>query len=176
IIMCKFYFILPMFLFSVACQGQGGKEGPDSLALASRAKADKVLDQFDSLSGSKILYSLKDQNYYVIIQKGNKYREYYVSLDSLGRTEEIQSLKSRKEDRKLLSQAFELDKYRSEFITRMPDATYVRGVPSYFVIKGQDGKRYGEYSLSSLTLPPPIEGGLYAYLTRRLSEEMYSKN
>lgn len=173
--MCKVYFILPLLLFFVACQAQQGKEASDSLALISRTKADKVLNQFNSLSGAKILYSLKDQHYYVIIQKGSRYQEYYVSLDSLGKVEEIQTLKSREENRKLLSQSFDLDKYHSGFVTRMPDATYVRGVPSYFVIKDQDGNRYGEYSLSSLTLPAPIAGNLYSYLTKRLSEEISSR-
>ena len=57
----------------------------------------------------------------------------------------------------------------------MPDAQYVRGKKSYFVIKDTKGDRYGEYSLAALTLPLPIDGKLAGYLMRNLTEEM-SKN
>lgn len=173
--MSKISIMLPLLFFFISCQAQQKEGETDSLALFSREKAYKVLSQFDSLDGSKILYSLKDEHYYVIIQKEDKYQEYYVYLDSTGSVDKIHSLESRKENRKMFSQAFMPGKYHSGFKTNVPEATYVRGVPSYFVLKGMDGKRYGEYSLSSLTFPPPIEGDIYAYLTKRLSEEISSK-
>jgi hypothetical protein len=174
--MCKIKIILPLLLiFISSCQAQQKEDTIDTLALVSRGKADKVLTQFDSLDGARILYSLKDEHYYVIIQNKNKFQEYYVYLDSGGRLGEIQLIESRRENKKTLSKAFESHKYHSYFKTDMPEATYVRGVPSYFVMKGNDGKRYGEYCLSSLTLPPPIEGEIYAYLITRLSEVMSSE-
>lgn len=156
--MCKIYIMLPLLFFFISCQAQQKEGEIDSLSLLSREKADKVLNQFDSIGGSKILYSLKDEHYYVIIQKEDKYQEYYVSLDSAGRVDKIHSLKIRKENKKMLSKAFMPGNYHSGFKTNVPEATYVRGVPSYFVLKGKDGKRYGEYSLSSLTLPHQLKG------------------
>ena len=55
----------------------------DSLAIASRAKADIILSKFDTIVGKKILYSLLDKDYYIIIQDNDNYREYFVSTDSL---------------------------------------------------------------------------------------------
>lgn len=173
--MSKIYIMLPLLFFFNSCQAQQKDGEIDSLSLLSRDKADKVLSQFNSLYGSKILYSLRDEHYYVIIQKQDKYQEYYVSLDSTGSVNKIRSLESRKENRKMLSQAFMPEKYHSGFITSLPEATYVRGVPSYFVLIGMDGKRYGEYNLSSLTLPIPIAEDIYAYLIKRLIEEISSE-
>lgn len=174
--MCKIDIILPLLLiFISSCQAQQKEDTIDNLAVVSREKADKVLSQFEYLDGARILYALKDEHYYVIIQNNNKFQEYYVYLDSGVEVGEIKLIESKGENRKILIKAFESNKYHSYFKTDMPEATYVRGVPSYFVMKASDGKRYGEYSLSSLILPPPIDGEVYAYLIKRLSEIMSSE-
>lgn len=162
-----------MVFFSCACKAQRDKwsKMSNSLAIISRVKADTVLSKIGVIHGTKLLYSLRDRDYYLIIKVDNCYREYYISTDSLGNLTEMRTLKSRNKDRKLMSQAFELNKYHSGFITKMANATYLRGEPSYFTVKDETGKRYGEYSLFSLTLPSPIDGGLYAYLLRRTIEE-----
>jgi predicted nucleic-acid-binding Zn-ribbon protein len=171
--------MLLQLCLSLVCKAQNELEltnpKSDSLAIVSRAKADMVLNKFDTIKGMKLLYSLKDKDYYVVIKDDCNYKEFYVLVDSSDRVIEMRILKSKKEDRKLFSQAFELSKYHSNFITRMPNATYVRGEPSYFTIKDQMGKRYGEYSLSSLTLPNPIDGDLYGYLFRRIIEQSTKK-
>ena len=58
----------------------------------------------------------------------------------------------------------------------MPDTKYTSGRYSYFVLKDIDGKRYGEYRLSAVTSPLPINASLWAYLIRRLSDEAYKDN
>jgi len=175
--MNKIYTMIIILLFYITCcHAQQNEDKIDLLALMSRQKADMVLNHFDSLDEAKILYSLKDEHYYVVFQKGNKFKEYYVHLGSTGRIREIKQLENRIENKDILSKAFDPTIYHSSFKTDMPEATYVSGVPSYFVMKDKDGDRYGEYSLSSLILPSPIEGEIYAYLTRRLSEEISSKS
>ncbi|WP_219035431.1 hypothetical protein [Empedobacter falsenii] len=184
------YSIILMLCFSLVCKAQEGRENmTDSMAMVSRAKADKVLQHFDTIQAPKILYSLEDKYYYLIIKDTPCYQEYYVTLDSLGRIDkirlikvEIKTRKQRKQQeqyRELLSEAepiFDLGKYHTDFITEMPDAKMVSGKPSYFVFKNIDGKRYGEYSLSSVTAPLPINISLWAYLIRRLSDEAYKNN
>lgn len=147
----------------------------DSLAMVSRAKSDAVLSYFDTLESPKLLYSVMDKDYYVLFKdEKNKYREYYIVTDSLGKITEIRPLERTKKEYKELSRLnpFNLQKYHSGFITKIPDAEYIRGNPSYFVIKDKNGKRYGEFCLSSFTLPMPIDGKLYGYIVRRLSDQI----
>lgn len=167
----------------------------DSLALESRAKADIVLSKFDTISGEKILYSLQDRDYCLIFKHDSCFKEYVVKVDSvcnilslkkIEKDKEIELLKSKKflsrgsrkhlkrllEERQMVKDAFDTSQYSPEFRTSMPNATYVAGVPSYFVMKDENDKRYGEYSLSSITTPCPINPDLWAYLIRTLSENM----
>jgi hypothetical protein len=167
----------------------------DSLALESRAKADIVLSKFDTISGEKILYSLQDRDYYLIFKQDSCYKEYVVKVDSVcnilsikevEKDKEKEELKAKRflsrgsrkqlkrllEERQIVKDAFDTSQYSSEFRTSMPNATYVAGVPSYFVMKDENDKRYGEYSLSSITIPCPINPDLWAYLLRTLSENM----
>lgn len=171
-----FCYTILMLCFSLVCKAQSDdwNKISDSLAMVSRAKADTVFNKFGTIQGIKLLYSLRNRDYYLIIKEGDNYKEYYVAMDSSNNVIVMRNLKNKKKERKLLSQAFELSKYRLDFVTKMPNATYVRGEPSYFTIKDEKGKRYGEYSLSSLTLPNPIDGELYGYLLRRTIEQSTS--
>lgn len=167
----------------------------DSLALESRAKADILLSKFDTISGEKILYSLQDRDYYLIFKQDSCFKEYAVKVDDVcnilsikevEKDKEIEELKAKRflsrgsrkqlkrllEERQMVKDAFDASQYSPEFRTSMPNATYVAGVPSYFVMKDENDKRYGEYSLSSITTPCPINPDLWAYLIRTLSENM----
>jgi hypothetical protein len=179
------YSIILMLCFSLVCKAQEDWEKiSDSMAMVSRTKADAVLKHFDTTQASKILYSLEDKYFYLIIKDTPCYKEYFVALDSLGEIDIIRSVKietktkklwkQQEQYRKLLSEAepiFDLSRYHTDFITRIPDAKMVAGKSSYFVVKGIDGKRYGEYSLSSVAVPLPINTSLWAYLVRKLSDE-----
>ncbi len=159
--------VLSFSLFSCKAQTK-----IDPISLASREKSDIILKSFDAENASEILvYSLEDKDFYVVLKNDNGYTEYYASLN-IDAVVNKRMLKTKKKDEQLLSDAFKLDKYHSEFIIKMPDAKYVRGKKSYFVVKDSSGKRYGEYSLAALTLPLPIDGSLAGYLMRRLGEEI----
>lgn len=175
-----------MIFFSSVCSAQNDWEKlSDSMAIVSRTKADRVLENFDTVETSKLLYSLEDRYFYHVIRDSAYYKEYYIVLDSLGLIDKVRpvifEVKTRKqrrqheEYRRFLSKVepiFDLSKYHTDFITRIPDAKIVSGKPSYFVVKGPNNNRYGEYSLSSLTVPTPIDSNLWVYLVRRLSEEV----
>jgi len=168
----------------------------DSLAMVSRAKADVVLAKFDEISGKKILYSIWDKHYYIIIQENNNYKEYIVSIDdscNVGQFKKLnvydgynkiyKKLKARKylskKKRKLLEysedakqtveNAFDTDQYSTELITLVPDAKTIGSGYSYFVLKDESGNRYGEYHLTTYTDPLPINPFLMAYFVRELS-------
>lgn len=181
------YSIILILCFSHVCKAQEHRENiADSMAMVSRSKADLVLDFFSKEQVPKLLYSLDNKDFYVIIKSNPCYQEYYVALDSLGRIDKMHSVKVETKTRKqrkqqeqyqqLLSEAepiFDLRKYHTDFITKIPDTKYTSGRYSYFVLKDIDGKRYGEYRLSAVTSPLPINASLWTYLIRRLSDEAY---
>ncbi len=167
----------------------------DSLGLESRVKADIVLSKLDTTLGKKILYSLQDRDYLIIFKQDSCYKEYVLKVDSvcnvlaikeIDNDEKIKKLKAKRflsksnrkllkcllEDKQTIKDAFDTSQYSTGFITSMPDATWVAGVPSYFVMKDEKNKRYGEYSLSSITTPCPINPDLWAYLIRKLLENI----
>ena len=73
--------------------------------------------------------------------------------------------------KKLLAKSFNVNSYKSDFVTRVNNPTVDQGNPSYFVLKDVDGKRYGEYSLSVIIKPLPIDKHLYIYLLTTLLKE-----
>lgn len=191
--------VIVCFILGIACfcfAQNDWKRISDSLSLKSRAKADIVLSMFDTLYGKKILYSLQDRYYYIVFQLQNSYKEYVIEIDSicnvvnieeLDSDKKIEELKTEKryfgsnkkllkrleEDRQTIRDAFDISQYSTEFITSMPNATFIAGVPSYFVMKDENDKRYGEYSLSSMTFPCPINPILWIYLNRKLMKINY---
>ncbi len=160
------------FLSFITCtaQEEAIKKKADSLSYVSRAKADLVLSHFDSMRTEKILYSISDEHYYIILKDGCCYKEYYIHNDSEGNIINRRSVKTSKKN-KLLAKAFDLDNYHTGFVTKADNPTVVQGNPSYFVVKDIGGKRYGEYSLSTITVPVPIDKQLYNYLLTRLLRE-----
>ncbi len=180
------YSIILILCFSFVCKAQNDWETVSfTMAMASRNKADVLLKHFDTIEAPKILFSLEDKYYYLIIKGAPCYKQYYVVLDSLGLIDKMvpikveeKNRKQRKQQeqyRKLLSEAepiFDLSKYHTNLITQIPDAKMVAGKLSYFVVKDIDAKRYGEYSLSAVTAPLPINTNLWAYLVRKLSDEI----
>lgn len=161
----------------------------------SRAKADIVLSGFGTIPRRKMVYSLKNEHYYIVIHSDSACNEYVVSIDSachvvgmkkIDHDSIIDQLKrkryiSRKQknelkraetDRQMLKEAFDLKQYHTKPITDLPDATCMAGVPSYFVIKDEYDNRYGEYCLPSITAPCPINPDLWVYLIRELMENI----
>ena len=130
----------------------------DSLALESRNKADLVLAAFDTLPGKRLLFSLQNKDYHLIIQLNNGYKEYIVTTDDycnirtiieIDNETTIETLKKKKilsgknrrllkqlqETTQILSDAFDINQYNADFTSSVPNATYIGGVPSYFVLK-----------------------------------------
>jgi hypothetical protein len=190
--MKKIFFIFFILAHWFYCNAQDWDK-IDSLVLVQRNKADIVLSHFDTIQGKKLLYSIQDKNYYIIIQKDNEYKEFYVTIDSIcniinlkevensnelkikqtkySNREKRKIVKQIQQDIKIINEAFDLNQYHIGYITRLGNTKWTAGVPSYFVITDVDGRRYGEYSLSSLTLPIPIDTNLYIYLIKSLSEQ-----
>ena len=165
------------FLCSIICIAQNDvlKAKADSLSQVSRVKADLILSHFDRIRSKKILYSILDEQYYVILKDGDWYKEYYIHTDSTGNISEQRLAKTSKENTKLFAKAFNINAYRKDFVTKVNNPTVDQGNSSYFVLRDIDGRRYGEYSLSVITKPIPIDKQLYVYLLARLLKESTNK-
>ncbi len=170
----------------------------DSLGLESRVKADIVLSKLDTILGRKILFSLRDKDYLIIFKQDSCYREYVLKVDSvcnilaikeIDSDVEIKKIKAKRflskrnrkllkrllEDKQTIMDAFDTSLYHTGFITSLPDdATLAEGAPSYFVMKDEKNKRYGEYRLPSITAPCPINTNVWSYVIRKLLYNIYA--
>jgi hypothetical protein len=172
----KRHLLLLISLLSVCCQGQTNMESiSDSIAKVSRQKANLVLASFDTIKSSKVLYSIEDRHYYIIIDdKSSNFNQYYILTNSEGQIIKIKLLQIDQEEHKLLLNInpFKLSQYHKNLITSVEKSKYVEGKLSYFVVKDLNKNSFGEFSLYTLTLPTPINPKLYGYLSRRLALEM----
>lgn len=175
-------FALLLYPFLCVAQDQNHVE-LDSLAIQSRMKADNVLQLFDTIQSAKLLYSLDDKFYYIIVQTVPCYTEYYITLSDMGTIDKIsyisnksQSWKQRKQYKRMLTKAepiFNFNRNKnSKFVTEMYNAKYSNGRMSYFVLKDAQGNRYTEYRLPTISSQLPIHMSLLAYLIMRISNEM----
>lgn len=165
-----------------------------SLALKSREIADRVLKEFNSIKASKLLFSLNNRYFYIIINTQPNYTEAFVELDKNGNIKKSYVIKNRygliknRYEKELIqlrqnllskTQPFDLEKYHSGIITDFSQA-YSRlahnyGKPSYFVVKDTDGNRYGEIKLYSLVWGKDMDNDLIWYLNFRLIAEIGRK-
>ena len=157
--------------------GTGSMGAMESL-LSSREKADRLLELFRE-NVPKVLYSLEDCYYYLIIKAFPRNKEYYIALDSLGEirvlyvlAERTKTAKQKKYEKLLLEAGpiFEPAYYKK--VSQSLETRTALGRSSYFVMKDANGKRFGEYCLSALTIALPINQALWIYLINRLSEEI----
>ena len=172
------WFTFLLISISIKCKAQSDwKKSSDSSAILSREKADKILSYFDTLIAPKLLYSLEDRYYsYLIVKDTPCYKEYYIETDSLGKAPQLHFLNEKKiygkkqkrqaeQYHKLLCMVnpFNLSQYHVYFVTSMPEAKFISGMPTYFVVKDIEAKRYGEYRLSAITMPSLIDKNLWSY-------------
>lgn len=167
----KYIIIILSLLLSKFCYSQN-MQCADSV---SRAKADIVLSYFDSIQVSKLLYSIEDKYFYVLLNENPFLKEYVISMDSLGNISNMkESRKLTRQDKKLLKKIapFDLAKYNTIYITKSSNTenfTFER--LAYFVVKDDNGKRFGEFRSFMPTTTAPIDLKLWAYIVRKLSEQ-----
>jgi len=167
----KYIVIIPFLLLSKFCYSQN-LQYADSV---SRAKADIVLSHFDSIQISKLLYSIEDKYFYVLIDGNSFLKEYVIVMDSLGNIVNMREPKKiTRQDKKLLKKLapFDLARYNTDYITESSNAMdFTFGRLAYFVIKNNSGKRYGEFRSFMPAETAPIDLKLWAYIIRKLSEQ-----
>lgn len=169
----KIFLCISVLLLTVTSIAQKVEtETPDSVSLKSRAKADELLKNFQHVPAVKMLYSVSDIHYYLILREKKCLTEYYILTDSNGNIVEKRVVNSSRRISKLLDEGLDIRNYDTTFITKVVNAKVVQGNPSYFVLKDIQGNRYGEFSLSVITIPIPISNELYHYLLSTLLKEL----
>ena len=138
----------------------------------SRAKADIVLSHFDSIHVSKLLYSIDDKYFYILLNVDLCCKEYIVIADSLGSIVKMEGPnKLSRHDKKLLKNLapFDLTKYNTNYITESSNVMdFTFGQLAYFVIKCNDGTRWGEFHSFMPIQTATIDLKLWAYINRKL--------
>lgn len=148
------------------------KKRMDSIGLNYRTKADLVLNKFDQLA-DKILYSLNDKYFHVVIKKEFKIVEYFVTIDKNDKVT-IHKIKTKRKESRFLLKVFDFKKYHKNFVTTTDNPKFVRGGLSYFVLKTENNRRFGEYCLPLITVPIPLDAKLLAFLQNKLIIEINS--
>lgn len=161
-------------------------------------KGMKILFSIEGTGHPELLHPKNCREYYIIYNDNNIYKEYVVITDSISnilyiknidKETEIETLKQQKrltrlqkkelkrliEDNKMIQDTFNSfninkNSYGTEFVTsvtnpKIPDED---ALLSYFVIKDECDRRYGEFCLPFMTLPCPIDPHLLIYLAREL--------
>ncbi len=143
----------------------------------SRFNADKTVSLFlsDDIKDCKhIIFSVAEKDFIIIVEKPNYYVEYFYN-----KSKNIVNVKKDKviynKPNELFKKMFNKDIYRKEFITFnsdffSPEYEISSGNITYFVLKDEKSKRYGEARLSFFIKPNPIDAEVYLYLTNRIME------
>jgi hypothetical protein len=167
----KVIFTIILMVCSLFCNAQSeqkiGEENRSfNLAMQSRGKADIVFNLFDTIYVPKLLYSIEDEHYIVVIKNAKSFSEYYIHMNPKGKIKKVCLLNNLEDKSELLIKGFELEKYSSEFLI---DSRNILSAKKYFVIKDKNGNRYGECSVLSLPFVH-IDENLSMYLAIRLTK------
>ena len=167
----KYIILMVFLLLSKFCYSQS-LQNADSV---SRARADILLSYFGNVQASKLLFSIEDKDFYVLLNEGSFLKEYVIIMDSLGNIINMKEPKKMtRQDKKLLKKLapFDLAKYDIGYITESSNAMdFTFGRLVYFVVKDNSGKRHGEFRSFMPAKTAPIDLKLWAYIIRKLSEQ-----
>ncbi|WP_273016016.1 MULTISPECIES: hypothetical protein [Leeuwenhoekiella] len=162
-------FLMLFFLSLISCS-----QKLDRSELISRQSAERIIENTDlaqKVRGSSyVLFSISDIFYIVIVEGEKTYEEYYINSEKGNKL--VKKATYKKSD-ELLKKMFNSDNYKNEFISF--DSEFFgsgyelsSGNLTYFVLKNEEGERYGEARLSILIEPNPIDDEVYNYLTQKL--------
>jgi len=146
-------------------------------ALKSRQRADSVVNTLlnkEAASCPIIVFSAADKFFIVEVKKNDGFYEYYFERESRGRRRAINKTIFSISD-KLKKKMFDTTIYRKGYITYESDffkspPKVASGGITYFVLKDENGKRFGEARLSEFVYPNPIDPHIYLYFVQKLDE------
>ncbi|NHA07844.1 hypothetical protein G7092_28855 [Mucilaginibacter sp. HC2] len=137
----------------------------------TRKKADSIVLRLGSSvkDNAYLLFSITDRWYLVIVEKQQRYYEYYLNIKDKNLEPQDEKIVNRSQ---LLSKAFNIVRYQKGYITFNSDFFKGKQIVSegnitYFYLMKM-GVKYGEARLSVKISPNPIDEKLYDYLSSEL--------
>ncbi len=159
---------LLLLAFLSACSAQ---KKADNISI--EMSEDIINNNFKSDEGKKrLLFSISDKWYLVIVQQEGQYEEYYLEVDSSGTKKSL--IDEIKSPSVILDKAFDIKLYSKNYIDYTSDKEYelTQGNKTYFVLKNELNEKYGEFSLSVVIKPTPINKEVYNYLVTKLMRQI----
>ncbi len=142
--------------------------------LNSRNNAESIISNYlsDKATNKKhIIFSVSEKYFLVLVENIDSYEEIYLSNE-----EGIVIKRTKfKKPKDLFEKIFNVDNYKKGFINFNSDffsdgIEISIGSVTYFVMKDELGKRYGESRLCMLIKPNPIDLDIHYYFTKRILE------
>ncbi|AMR42939.1 hypothetical protein [Elizabethkingia anophelis] len=167
--MNKIFFYFLLFLFT-NCASQ-----TQSLKNTSREHLQKIMnEEFSNRVNNKTLvYAVDDKWYLIIDDKGSYYEEFYIKAD--GNKIIKEKLDKINKPNSMLDNAFDLSNYKYDYIDFSSDGykdyKLAQGNKTYFCVIDKE-KYHGEFNLSVIVDPIPIDKNLNKYLMTKLFKEI----
>lgn len=117
-----------------------------------------------------LIYSIKDMNYLIIEDKGKYYIEYFAIIKN--KKPFLKKVDKVKKPNFILDKSFDLTKYNYEYIDFNSEGyknyKLAQGNKTFFCIIDENRQIHGEFNLSVIVNPVPIDKELYKYLTKKI--------
>lgn len=170
--MNKIFVCFLLFLFTnCASQTQSARN-------ISREYLQKILkNEFSNRVNNKLLvYAVADKWYLIIDDKGSYYEEFYIKYDQDNTF--LKKIGKVNKPNLILDTAFDISNYKYDYIDfaseEYKDYKFAQGNKTYFCIINEK-KYYGEFNLSVIVDPIPIDKNLNKYLMTKLFKEISNK-
>lgn len=166
-------FIYILLLFFINCSSQKQLQ-----KMSSRENLSKILSNGFSHTKERLLvYSVDDKWYLIIENSTSVYKAYYLKIEKEGVLKrEIDNIEK---PNLMLDNAFNLSNYKYGYIDFSSDEyknyKLAQGNKTYFCLF-EKGNYYGEFNLSVIVDPIPIEKGLNEYLIKKIFKEISIDN
>ncbi|WP_417350992.1 hypothetical protein [Flavobacterium alkalisoli] len=134
-------------------------------------RIDKLLTSFfkEDLNENKIVFTINDKLYLIIVEKKDAYEHYYFEADTItDKKPQVKQMIIFKPNN-LLETAFNTNNYHTGYIDFFSDfykdgVEFSIGNPTYFVLLDKNGQKFGETELSAVVIPNPIDKEVYNYI------------
>jgi len=166
-------YIYILLLFFINCSSQKQLQ-----KILSREKLSKILiNEFPQTKDRLLVYSIDDKWYLIIENRTSIYKEYYIKIEK-GEVLKREIGNINKPDL-MLDNAFNLSNYKYGYVDFSSDEykyyKLSQGNKTYFCLF-ENGDYYGEFNLSVIVDPIPIEKKLNEYLIKKIFKEISIDN
>lgn len=145
----------------------------NSSDLKSREIANDVINHIFSKeldNKNYVIYSNSDKLFFVVVENQDNYKEYFISNEVNPVKMEVRTINK---PNSLYLKMFNKSNYKTDYVT-FKSEMYNKGYEAtfgnlvYFAYHNLDGKTYGEFRLSIITKPSPIDKDINEHLALKV--------